>query len=219
MHLLNAVFKSIPSIFTGTFWASSFKSIFFTGVILTIFTLSIASLLSSRAFFETGWLESIADIFGIGVGIFIAWILLPAFIPIIASMFQDNLLNKLELKHYNLEKPTLESSHLKEDLWFIAKAIGLNLGLFMFSSIFVLYIVLYFLVNGYLLGNEFFRIVANRRSLPPTSNKLIDENKFTIYGAGILISFLVSTPILNLLAPLVAVILMMHIFHILKASK
>jgi uncharacterized protein involved in cysteine biosynthesis len=134
-------------------------------------------------------------------------------------MFQDNLLNKLELKHYNLEKPTLESSHLKEDLWFIAKAIGLNLGLFMFSSIFVLYIVLYFLVNGYLLGNEFFRIVANRRSLPPTSNKLIDENKFTIYGAGILISFLVSTPILNLLAPLVAVILMMHIFHILKASK
>jgi len=220
MNLITALVKSIPAILTGAFWLSAFKCVAITVISLISFIWLVGSMATDLiSTFDIGWVSIISMVAMYGGGTVIAWLLFPAVLPLIASFFQDSLLNKLEKSEYDLEKPNESHSKLLTDILFVFKVIGINILLLPVLMFPPVYFILYYIANGYMLGTEFFRVIADRRISREQSNQLIEENKLTIYATGMLITFFTNIPVINVILPLIAVVLMMHVFYIIQENK
>lgn len=73
--------------------------------------------------------------------------------------------------------------------------------------------VLFWSLNGYLLGREYFTLVAQRRMTRSEAKSLWRANKARIWGAGILMAAPLSVPVLNLLIPVFGVATFTHLVH------
>jgi len=69
------------------------------------------------------------------------------------------------------------------------------------------------LVNGYLLGREYFSMAALRQMPAVEVKKLRRRATLSIWTAGALLAFMVTIPVLNLLAPVFGAGLMTHVFN------
>jgi CysZ protein len=72
-------------------------------------------------------------------------------------------------------------------------------------------LVLFYSLNGYLLSREYFDLVTLRRLDGVATNALWRERRGRWMLGGITIAGLLSIPVLNLAAPLVAAALMLHL--------
>ena len=57
------------------------------------------------------------------------------------------------------------------------------------------------LVNGYLLGREYFDMVALRHMSREAARKLREANKGYVWRPGALVAFLFTLPFVNIVAP------------------
>ena len=78
-------------------------------------------------------------------------------------------------------------------------------------------LILFYCLNGYLLSREYFELVGGRHLDLAGLRKARKKNTWAIFPAGVLIALMLTVPILNLLAPLVATAAMVHIFKALGA--
>jgi CysZ protein len=79
-------------------------------------------------------------------------------------------------------------------------------------TLFVGFGFLVFLVaNGYLLGREYFELAALRFYSGPAARTLRTRNSGTVFAAGLLIALLLLVPFANILTPLFATALMVHL--------
>ena len=80
-------------------------------------------------------------------------------------------------------------------------------------------IAAFFLVNGYLLGREYFEFAAMRFREEAEAKALRRRNFGTVFLAGLVIAAFLAVPILNLLTPLFAAALMVHIYKSVAARE
>lgn len=76
--------------------------------------------------------------------------------------------------------------------------------------------IIFYLVNGYLLGREYFQLVALRRMSAEDAKALRRANRGQIWAMGVAMAVPLSIPLLNLLIPLVGVAAYTHLFHSLR---
>jgi CysZ protein len=74
-------------------------------------------------------------------------------------------------------------------------------------------IVVFYGLNGYILGREYFELVAMRHLAPAAARELRRTYRGRIFIAGAIISFLLTIPVVNLLMPLIATAGMVHVFQ------
>jgi len=155
---------------------------------------------------EGGWLA--------GAGAFAA--LFFVFVPAAAlavGFFIDPVADAVEARHFP-DTPRARPRKLSEDLWMAAKIAGLaliiNIPLIPFYFLFP---PLPALVNGYLLGREYFTMAALRHLTSAEAKALRKRAFFTILLAGALLAFIVTIPLLNLLAPVFGAGLMTHVYN------
>ena len=67
-------------------------------------------------------------------------------------------------------------------------------------------------LNGYLLGREYFELVALRRLEPRTARDVYRKSRWRVLVGGVLITLLLSIPIVNWLMPMIATAFMVHEF-------
>ena len=67
-------------------------------------------------------------------------------------------------------------------------------------------------LNGYLLGREYFELVALRRIEPRAARRLRGRSRWRVLLGGILITILFSIPVINWLMPIIATAFMVHEF-------
>jgi CysZ protein len=79
-------------------------------------------------------------------------------------------------------------------------------------------IAAFFVVNGYLLGREFFEFAAMRHRPEADAKALRRRHTGTVFLAGLLIAAFISVPLLNLLAPLFAAAMMVHLHKMIAAG-
>jgi len=139
-----------------------------------------------------------------------------AFVPaaaIAVSFFIDPVAEAVEAKHY-ADAPPPKDRPLSADLIMAAKTAGLallvNIPLIPFYFLFP---PLPALVNGYLLGREYFTMAALRRHTPAEAAKLRQRASLTIWTCGALLALMVTVPILNLVAPVFGAGLMTHLYN------
>jgi uncharacterized protein involved in cysteine biosynthesis len=71
----------------------------------------------------------------------------------------------------------------------------------------------FWLVNGYLLGREYFQLVAMRRLGAAGAANLRRHFGPRIWLAGVLMAVPLSVPVLNLIVPVIGVAVFTHQFH------
>jgi uncharacterized protein involved in cysteine biosynthesis len=77
--------------------------------------------------------------------------------------------------------------------------------------------VLFWVVNGYLLGREYFTMVAMRRVGRAGARMLRRRHAGEIWLAGTLMAAPLSVPLVNLLIPVLGIATFTHLFHRLQA--
>ena len=89
--------------------------------------------------------------------------------------------------------------------------------LFLFLPPFNLF--LFYGVNGYLLGREYFEVAAVRRLESKQVRALRQTNRWRVFGAGVIVAILLTIPLVNLVMPVVATALMVHVFEGLRRKS
>ncbi|SHK16338.1 Uncharacterized protein involved in cysteine biosynthesis [Shimia gijangensis] len=212
-----------------------FRRVLMLGVGLTFALLvgAYAGLLWVIDFFfgEEAFFPVFEDITWIGdllsVTSFIFMIVLSVFLMVpvasaITSMFLDEVAGAVEDRHYP-HLPPVEpvpfSEALKDTLTFLGVLIVANLLAFIvyaFLPMFSLFI--FWGLNGFLLGREYFQLAAMRRVGREGAKKLRRRHIGTIWLAGILMAMPLSVPLVNLLVPILGAATFTHLFHQLQAA-
>jgi CysZ protein len=79
-------------------------------------------------------------------------------------------------------------------------------------------LVAFFLVNGYLLGREFFEFAAMRSRSPDEARLFRAKHASTVFLGGLVIALFLAIPIVNLLTPLFAAGMMVHLHKLVSAK-
>ncbi|HSO43189.1 MAG TPA: EI24 domain-containing protein, partial [Rhodospirillales bacterium] len=67
-------------------------------------------------------------------------------------------------------------------------------------------------------SREYFEVVAARRMSAPAAREIRRKHMRRLFLAGLVVAFLLTVPIVNLLAPIVGTAAMVHIFHRLRGA-
>lgn len=162
----------------------------------------------------TGWLTLIAAIAaGIGLALALALLIAPI-TALIAGLFLDDVAEVVEKRDYPNDPPG-KAMPLGEAVASSIKFLGVVI-VGNIIALFLLFIpginlIAFFLVNGYLLGREFFEFAAMRFRSPLEARAFRAKHASTVFMAGLLIACFLAVPIVNLLTPLFAAGLMVHL--------
>jgi uncharacterized protein involved in cysteine biosynthesis len=194
------------------------KSLSLALLVLALLAIGLWFLVAWLAHFDIGWLNKLVE-FAAGFGVVIlAWFLFPAAVTSTLGVFLDQVSEAVEQRHYPhlpRARPQSWGEIIRQTLAFTAVAVGLNLLLLPFYLLLIwfppAYAALFYGVNGYLLGREYFEQVAMRRLDPEGARRLRLAHQGRILLAGIAIAFLLTVPVLNLIAPVLATAFMSHL--------
>lgn len=161
------------------------------------------------------WLAGLAFI---GTMLVATFLLFPAVVTMVFGLFLDQVAEVVERRHYPdlgvaRKQPMLEI--LASTAKFAAIVILLNL-LVLPLYLLLMFIpganlLLYYLLNGYLIGREFFELAAFRRMEPGEAHRLRRAWRGKIMLAGVMLTFLMTVPVANLLAPVLGAAFMVHV--------
>ncbi len=170
-----------------------------------------------------GVLEVVFGAAGVGGILFASFILFPAVMVMVMSFLLEEIAVTVEGRHYPSlppARPQPIGEMLRSGLAFAAMTVAINLLALPFYLLLIFLppfnLILFYGVNGYLFGREYFEIVALRRQNPADAKRLRRRYRGRLFLAGILITVMMTIPIVNLFAPIVATGFMVHVFEDLK---
>ncbi|MEW9921247.1 EI24 domain-containing protein [Marimonas sp. MJW-29] len=207
-----------------------FRRVFFLGIALTLalligFTAGFAWFLDWLVP-EDIWLPILGDVQWIddflswGAVFLLLFLSIFLMIPVasaITSMFLDEVADAVEGTHY----PTLPQAQ-PVPFWDSVRDTVNFLGVLLLANLIalVLYViftpaapVIFWAVNGLLLGREYFTLVAIRRVGRVEAKRLRRSHAGPIWLAGTLMAIPLSVPLLNLVIPIIGAATFTHLYH------
>jgi uncharacterized protein involved in cysteine biosynthesis len=168
---------------------------------------------------EVAWLNDL-----LSVSSFIFMLVLSVFLMVpvasaITSMFLDEVAQAVEDRHYPALPPVPGVTFfeaLRDTLNFLGVLIVANLLAFLLYVIPVLTpfsLFIFWGLNGFLLGREYFQLAAMRRIGRTAAKDLRKRHAATIWAAGILMAAPLSLPLVNLFVPILGAATFTHLFH------
>ena len=166
---------------------------------------------------EVTWFGDLLGWGGLIFMLVLSWFLMIPVASAITSLFLDDVAQAVEDVHY----PHLSSvarvpffEGLRDTVNFLGVLIGANLLAFLayavlpFAAVFIFYGL-----NGYLLGREYFQLAAMRRLGRDRAKTLRAQHSQEIWMAGCLMALPLSIPLLNLIIPILGAATFTHLFH------
>jgi CysZ protein len=146
----------------------------------------------------------------------LTWLMFPSAISAVMSLLLERIAGAVEARHYP-SLPAANEMPLTEALIEAAKFLGimvaLNVAMLPFLFIPPLFPFVFYGVNGYLMGREFFELVATRRMSAENARALRKSRQGSVIAVGIIFAMLMTVPIVNLLTPVIATATMLHLFE------
>ena len=196
-----------------------------TLAISAIMIIGASAALASLEFAGFSSVRWIVALLGGVAAAFVAWMLFPVIAAELVFVFLDSIADAVEKRHYPGLSPVRPAS-----FWQYTRA-GIRLALVMacfnllilpisfIPVVQVIYPVLYFAVNGTLLGREYMEVVGPRRITFAATRKLRRQHRMKLFVSGVIIALLFVVPVFNLIAPVVATAFMVHVYHGLHGLK
>jgi len=194
------------------------------GTIALLIGLWLGASVVIAALHVTGWhwLNIAIDVLGSAATLFVAWLIFPSMAILILGFFLDAVIASVEARHY----PALPApraigigASLAGAIRLALLALLLNvlaLPLYLFFP--VVNIALFLAINGYLVGREYFELVAPRRMERRAARLLWRWRRGQLVLAGAVIAFLLSLPFVNLVAPVIGAAFLLHLVERLRRA-
>ena len=224
--LFDATRAALMELFSPAFRAAFMKSLGLTIAALMILWLLLHGLFDA---FALPWMASLwpgfpawadwlglaaAIIAGLGLAIGLAFLIGPV-AAIIAGFFIDDVAEAVERKDYPAGPPGQAMPLIPSvilSIKFFGVMVAGNLVALLLLLVPGVNLVAFFAVNGYLLGRQFFEFAAMRFLSEAEAKTLRRQNALRVFVAGLIIAAFLAVPLLNLLTPLFAAALMVHVY-------
>jgi len=212
--MLACAYAALADILTPPFRSVLMKSLALTVALLAALWIGVEAAASYLIDLPYAGLDTTLTILT-GVGLFVGLGFLVAPVTsLLAGLFLDEIAEVVERTRYPGDPPGV-APPLPQALWQTLKFTGVvllgNLLALMLLLIPGVNIAAFFLINGYLLGREYFEAAATRFMPPGRAAELRRANGFTVFGAGVVVAVFLAVPIVNLATPLFATALMVHL--------
>jgi CysZ protein len=166
---------------------------------------------------EVGFVDNLLSWAAIGLMLALSVVLMVPTAAAVVGFFLDDVADAVEAKHYPDLPPVKEqplSTQIADSARFLALVVAVNvLALVIYLTVAPLAPFIFWIVNGFLLGREYFQLVAIRRLPPEEVKALRSRNGARIWLAGTAMAIPMSVPFLNLFVPVVGVAVFTHQFH------
>jgi len=187
--------------------------------------LAASAVLRHVRLFDTAWIDTGGSALLGLIAVLVPMLFFSALATFVMSFFLDDIARVVEDAHYPGLPPARRAPWtevLASSSRFLAVMVAATLiaaPFYLALLFFGLGIVLNYLVNGYLLGREYFELVAARRLGPVEVRRLHHHHFGRLWLCGAVINLLFQIPLLNLTAPVVATAFMVHVVRSLGYSE
>ncbi|WP_425427749.1 EI24 domain-containing protein [Albidovulum inexpectatum] len=173
-------------------------------------------------FGEITWIDSL-----ISWGSLLLMLVLSVFLMVPAAsmftgLFLDTVADAVEARHYPHLPPASQvgvMDGLIDSINFFGVLAAVNVvALLLYLLVGPLAPLLFWAVNGYLLGREYFQVAAMRRLGRKGARELRKRHAGQIWLAGILMAAPLSIPLVNLVIPVLGAATFTHLFHRLNGT-
>ena len=166
---------------------------------------------------DVNWLDNVASWATVLLMIVLSVVLMVPVAAAFTGIFLDDVAEAVEEHHYPGLTPVGHipvMDTLRDSTSLILVTVVVNL----FALILLLFVgplapVLFWAVNGYLLGREFFQMAAMRREGREGANRMRRRHAGQVWAAGTLMAVPLSIPLVNLLIPILGAATFTHMYH------
>jgi uncharacterized protein involved in cysteine biosynthesis len=197
------------------------RRVLWLGIGLSLLTLAglvvgVEWLLDWAAQTSYGWLNATIDVLGVLGSLVVAWFLFPAVAVAVSALFLERVVDATEARYFPHLPPTQPlpwHAALPASLKLLGLSLLLNLAALPLYFVPLLNLPLWLLLNGYLVGREYAELVGLRRLDSARLAVLRRQQRGMFWITGVVIAFLLTIPLVNLVAPIVGASLMTQRFH------
>ena len=214
--MFTAFFKAFRQIWDPASRRAIWISLITALAVLVCLWVAVGISLAGIQLFETWWIDLIADLLGGAATVVLTWCMFPAVVSAVMCLLLDGIAEAVEASHYAHLPPASGQSLarvLPAVIRFLAVMVLVNLGLLFFLVFPPVFPFVFYAANGYLLGREYFELVALRRVGGMEALAIRKTHRGRLVVAGTVIAMLLTVPVVNLLAPIVATAVMVHLFE------
>lgn len=166
---------------------------------------------------EVTWLGDLLGWGSLGLMIVLSMFLMVPVASAMTSLFLDDVAQAVEDVHYP-SLPTVPRANfwdgLRDTVNFLGVLIGANvLAFLLYALLPFLALPIFFALNGFLLGREYFQLAAMRRIGRAEAKVLRKKYQGRIWLAGCLMAVPLSIPLVNLFIPILGAATFTHLFH------
>lgn len=163
------------------------------------------------------FLDDVASVAAIGLMLALSVVLMVPAAAAAVGFFLDDIAAAVEARHYPAlppVKPLPLVTQAADALRFLGLVLVVNLvALVVYLTVAPLAPFVFWLVNGFLLGWEYFQLVAVRRLGRERATALRRRHLARVWLAGTAMAIPLSVPVLNLVVPFLGVAVFTHQFH------
>jgi len=229
--VIAAARAALARLLTAEFRGVFFKSLGLTLLVLVAIWLGIGSLFDIAVF---PWLQSFlpdlpswvgwvglaaAVVAGIGLAVALAFLIAPVS-AIVAGLFLDEVAEAVERYDYPADPPGAAMPPLRSlviSIKFFGVVVAGNVLALLLLLVPGVNLIAFFIINGYLLGREFFEFAAMRYLGEEEARALRRRHAGTVFLAGLLVAAFLAVPLVNLATPIFAAAMMVHLFKAVAA--
>lgn len=212
--MISAALKALSDVLSPPFRTVLWKSLGLTLLLLAGVWIALELVVDSLTLLPWAWANTVITVVaGLGL-VALAILMIAPVTAIFAGFFLDGVALLVERKHYphdpqGQELPLRRAVLIAVQFGLLVLLINilllptLLLGIGLFAAL---------LANAYLLGREFFEMIAMRHMAVEEARELRRANAHRVLAAGFIPAGLALIPIVNLIVPLFSTAYMVHIY-------
>jgi CysZ protein len=218
--VLEAALRAFRDTFSPGLRRVLWKALGLTLVLFIVIFVAVQVALSMLVGLPWPWLETlIAVATGLGLLAGLFFLMAPV-TALFAGLFLDEIADLVERRDYPRDRPgtalpTVQAALIGVRFGLLVLAVNLALLPTLLLGIGAVAMVL---ANAFLLGREYFEMVAMRHMTPDEARRLRKENAPRILAAGFIPAFLVAVPLVNIITPIFSTAYFVHIFKLIHAD-
>lgn len=166
---------------------------------------------------EIGWVDTAVSWAAVPLMMVLSVFLMVPVASAFTGFFLDEVSQAVEDKYYPQLGKAIEtpwSETIRDTLSFLGVMIAANLAaLVLYLFLAPLAPIIFWLLNGFLLGREYFQLVAMRRVGRQQAAALRRQYGLQIWVSGAVMAVPLSIPIVNLFIPVLGAATFTHLFH------
>ena len=171
---------------------------------------------------EVTWINDLLGWSSLGLMLILSVFLMVPVASAITSMFLEEVAQAVEDRHYPGLPPAQKTplwDSVRDTVNFLGVLIAANLLAFILYALFPpAALFIFWGLNGFLLGREYYTLAAMRREGRDGARALRRRHAGTIWLAGTLMAMPLSVPLLNLVIPILGAATFTHLYHRLGAG-